>query len=462
MITQKFIQNATEPYNGAEERANRQFFSQLTYATASVGLLLVLAYIVQFLLTLTEHCQRRGRVHWLWLTSNTFGEARSKKSAIRKINRMLLNACDMHTFDDDVDAPAVNHPTSFALSITNRPAVDRTMLNYVLRGQRLEDTGGLFWAWKQIFTGRLFDTEGIWLPTRLVVFQGAQIIITILLSLILLAVSRIAAEEAEKARAELDPTLPQWVKDIIPTKQDVYYALFPAASVSIVVMICLVLLYIPSACSTIILYRCGQIPSLGSRYFLKYRNAVDVAYMNTGNAIFGILGSAVLFYLLIGLVIFLFTYDATEGFMIRVAVWGLGLTITVMLKVVLVKTCRTTMYKSFFRTKPKSANLSALALECWFIGLGPSVLIGRITQFLCAAVFWVSLVRLFFLSAKFVGTHVFFIYLFRLVASMSLSLVKMWRCLDMHLITYLLISLKICLYMTLIDILTWNDSHKCI
>lgn len=390
LMTQKFIRDATEPYSGAEKRANRQFFSQLTYATASVGLLLVLAYLVQLLLTLTAKYQRSEITNWFQLTSNTSGEVRSKKSAIRKINRMLLNACDMHSCDEVSDSSAVLPNTSFALSIANRPAIDRTMLNYVLRGQRLEDVGGLFWSWKQIFTGRLFDTEGIWLPTRLVVFQGAQIVITIILSLILLAVSKIAADEAEKARAGLDPTLPQWVQDIVPTRQDVYYALFPAASVSIIVMVCLVSIYIPSSFSTIILYRCGQIPSLGSRYFLKYRNAVDVAYMNTGNAIFGIIGSAVLFYLIIGLIIFLFTYDATQGFMIRVAVWGLGLTITIMLKVVLVKTCRTTMYKSFFRTKPKSANLSNLALESWFIGLGPAVLIGRISQFLFAAVFWVS------------------------------------------------------------------------
>jgi hypothetical protein len=354
--------------------------------------------MVQLTITLTARFQSIDGLHWLWMTSNTFGEARSKKSAIRKINRMLLNACDMHSSDDGLDSAAVLPATSFALSITNRPAVDRTMLNYVLRGQKLEDAGGLLWAWKQIFTGHFFDTEGIWLPTRLVVFQLAQVVITILLSLILIAVSKIAADEAEKARAGLDPSLPQWVLDIVPTRQDVYYALFPAASVSIVVMICLVLIYIPSALSTIILYRCGQIPSLGSRYFLKYRNAVDVAYMNTGNAIFGIIGSAILFYLLIGLVIFLFTYDATQGFMIRVAVWGLGLTITIMLKVVLVKTCRTTMYKSFFRTKPKSANLSNLALECWFIGLGPSVLIGRISQFLFAAVFWVGTVGSFTFS----------------------------------------------------------------
>lgn len=50
--------------------------------------------------------------------------------------------------------------------------------------------------------------------------------------------------------------------------------------------------------------------------------------------------------------------------------WALGLIITIVIKMVLVKTCRKRFYAGFYRTNPNAANLAILALECWFIGMG--------------------------------------------------------------------------------------------
>lgn len=78
--------------------------------------------------------------------------------------------------------------------------------------------------------------------------------------------------------------------------------------------------------------------------------------------------------------------------------WGIGLTVTITLKVILTKTCNAAQFRSFFRVKPLSASFTCLALECWYIGVGGSLLIGRITQFLLAACFWVGRTDVSFLS----------------------------------------------------------------
>jgi hypothetical protein len=62
--------------------------------------------------------------------------------------------------------------------------------------------------------------------------------------ILLVSVERIATE-SEEARMELDPDLPQWVFDLVPTRQMVYWALYPATFVAILDMVLLFLLYIP-------------------------------------------------------------------------------------------------------------------------------------------------------------------------------------------------------------------------
>ena len=85
--------------------------------------------------------------------------------------------------------------------------------------------------------------------------------------------------------------------------------------------------------------------------------------MNSANALYGMIGSASLFYLLIALILFLFQWPFSQKFMIRLLAWGIGLSVTIGLKMVLTMGCRAVQYRSFYRIRPHAANISSLALE---------------------------------------------------------------------------------------------------
>lgn len=79
-------------------------------------------------------------------------------------------------------------------------------------------------------------------------------------------------------------------------------------------------------------------------------------------------GAGFIFFFLVALVLFLFIWPFSRGFMTLLVAWGLGLIITIAIKMVIVKNCRKRFYAGFYRTNPNAANLATLALECWFIG----------------------------------------------------------------------------------------------
>jgi hypothetical protein len=102
------------------------------------------------------------------------------------------------------------------------------------------------------------------------------------------------------------------------------------------------------------------------------------------------LGGASLFFVLIGSTIFLFIWAFSQPLMLLLLAWGIGLTITMVLKSVMVSFCRKRYFRAFYRIFPGRSNITTLALECWYIGLGGGVLVGRLTQFLLAAAFWIG------------------------------------------------------------------------
>lgn len=318
----QFEDRITEPFNPAEERVSEQFWNQLQLLPLVSGLVLAGLFVLQLVASVAYLSSNRLKVvmePWV-VSSNTRGEGRVKRAATRKINKLISNAYALHALADgarDGSSEIDNVETT-----TRSAAPDKTMLNFVLYGEKRVPTGGLVWTLRRLWNNDLFEVDGIWLPTRLIVFQCAQLVLAIALSWGFFFFSARVADAAEEADSNLDPSLPQWVKNIVPNRRQVESALYPASTVAVVVMALLVAVYIPSAASTVLQYRCGLFPSLGSPYFNKYRVAADTAHMNTGNAIYGLIGSASLFYAVIGLVIFLFIWDFSQPLMIRILAWG--------------------------------------------------------------------------------------------------------------------------------------------
>jgi hypothetical protein len=157
-----------------------------------------------------------------------------------------------------------------------RKVTDETMRNYVLNSGQRETVGGFIWTWQKIFNGSLFADEGIWINSRLVVFQVCMVVTAIAFAYLLLWSVGEAAEAADTARATLDlNTVPVWVDDLIPTGKMVRRSLYPSAVIGIIVSFILITLYIPSMVSTALQYRSQERPSLGSPYFNKYRDATQ-------------------------------------------------------------------------------------------------------------------------------------------------------------------------------------------
>lgn len=217
------------------------------YLILLLGLGLAFNYFVHFLATLSRELgwirgeERLGR--WFTVTSHDRGTARVKQAATRKVNQMLKNANLLHEpIDVSVDRATLAVPSSLK-NVHEEP----TFQNFVLYGENKVPAGSFGWTWQRIISGRLFDTEGIWLPTRILVFQAGQAIFGLFLGYgAFVSVGYIA----DKAQAEHDSLpesdlIPQWVYDIVPTAKQVKQALYPACSVATIVMLMITLIYMP-------------------------------------------------------------------------------------------------------------------------------------------------------------------------------------------------------------------------
>lgn len=183
-----------------------------------------------------------GLVRWILSPSNTRAEMRLKWAATSKTNGMLLNACRLHFLRH---AATEVLPLDQLGELAGYHSTDRATENYLLCGEHLEVAGGFFWTWRRIMNGSLFDEEGIWLNSQLIVLQACQIVFGTVVSILLFQLVDVAAQRAQESRDSLQPGLPQWYYDMFPTAQMVKGALYPAWATATVVVVLLICVYVP-------------------------------------------------------------------------------------------------------------------------------------------------------------------------------------------------------------------------
>jgi hypothetical protein len=183
-----------------------------------------------------------GLVRWILSPSNTRAEMRLKWAATSKVNTMLVNASRLHFLRD---AATEVLPLDHLAELTAYHSTDRATENFLLCGEHLEVAGGFFWTWKRIVNGSLFDEEGIWLNSRLIVLQACQIVFGTVVSILLFQLVDVAAQRAQASRDALEPGLPQWYYDMFPNAQMVKWALYPAWATATAVIFLLICVYVP-------------------------------------------------------------------------------------------------------------------------------------------------------------------------------------------------------------------------
>jgi len=130
------------------------------------------------------------------------------------MNRMMTNADRLHRPIEGItgDSSSLSH------SATNL-SKDLTMRNYVRDADRTEKVGGFFWTWWRLLNGSLYDSEGIWISTRIIIIQVGQVAVLVTGSILMLYSVEYYGEQADAARKGLNPGDPQWAYDFVPTKR---------------------------------------------------------------------------------------------------------------------------------------------------------------------------------------------------------------------------------------------------
>jgi len=263
LAIQQYRKKLEPPYSGPASTVEDANYSGSQWLCRAAGILVCLVLLWQLILSRVGNQRIRANYYLrkFFSTSAVRGSSRAKRAATRKVNLLLENA---HKLCPETASGHLGPASK-----------DATITNFMLRGESFEEVGGLIWTWKRLLSRKLFAEDGVWIMSRLIIIQTAQLVLIIFFAYSGVLIVQQVAERAQTFQDDLEPGYPEWLYTFVPTPKQAQSALSPAVGVAVFVMIIIFLIYLPSYVRTIFQFRCGIRPSLKSSEFLKYRVAVD-------------------------------------------------------------------------------------------------------------------------------------------------------------------------------------------
>lgn len=330
-----------------------------------------------------DNSEFRGRFSWMLIPQMVRLEAQLKQAASYKMNLMLRNACEVH------EVAEFDGRTSFGEGDT---AYGKAMLAFARHSDRTEEiTGGILNTWRKIFDGSLFTEEGIWFTTHMLAANFAQCTLFVLVGAFFY--SCYTNELFQFLLSLLDDYTTneslQW-RLILP--------LFVGITSSEITVFRITSNYIPSAVCTTLQFRSGGIGTLRCNTFQSLRFAVDDTTLIFGTMFWGTLYSSIAIGLLLMAVLGLLLWPGFEAIGLTIFSTLVGITITMLVKYVVLIGFRNYNHSGFYRKYVATANVVGVILETWNLGLTTAIVTFRAVKILIAATLCIAKVDTPFLS----------------------------------------------------------------
>jgi hypothetical protein len=322
-----------------------QLDMQIIYFVSMIGgLLLLAASVLNILQRVLSSTMQNS--NWILVPGMIRLESKVKRAASFKMNLMVRNACEIHrTAQFDGGSSHGKGETMYG----------KALLAFTRCSDRTVALAG-FQTWKKLYSGALFEEDGIWFSTRMLAGNLAQC--TLFLVVGALFVVFYGSEFFQTLLADIDNlgsslrwrvTLPLWL-GIICSELAVFL---------------IIATYIPSTVCTIQKLRSGGIGTLHSNRFHNLRLAVDQSTLVFGAMFWGTLYTSFAIGCFVMVVVGLFLWPQFADESLFVFSTLVGMWITMLVKWIALVVYRRFNQSGYFRKKVALANLVGVILESW-------------------------------------------------------------------------------------------------